>query len=65
MCQSWHRRVRRLVVIPHEKALVQRYSDRPFVLLGVNSDKDKQQYRRKAKAMGVTWRSAWLGSPDQ
>ena len=34
MCQSWHRRVRRLVVIPHEKALVQRYSDRPFVLLG-------------------------------
>ena len=51
-------------MIPHEKTLVKRYCDRPFVLLGVNSDKDKQQYRRMAKSMGVTWRSAWLGSSD-
>jgi hypothetical protein len=49
-------------MIPHERSLVERLKDRPFVLLGINTDTDKQEYRKKAAEMGVTWRSAWQGS---
>ena len=48
--------------IPHEKALVERLKDAPFALLGVNTDDDKDQYRRMVVEYGVTWRSAWQGS---
>lgn len=48
-------------MIPHERSLVERYKNRPFVILGVNSDSDKDQYRRLAKESNVTWRSAWEG----
>jgi hypothetical protein len=41
---------------------VKRYSDEPLVILGVNTDGDKDMYRSKADEMGVTWRSAWQGS---
>jgi hypothetical protein len=48
-------------MIPHERSLVERMKDRPFVLLGVNTDSDKDEYRKQAAEMGVTWRSAWQG----
>jgi hypothetical protein len=49
-------------MIPHERSLVEKWKDRPFVLLGVNSDDTSDEdgvaaYREKAKQMGVTWRS--------
>lgn len=50
--------------IPHEKALVERLKDEPFVLLGVNTDDDKEQYRESLVEHGVTWRSSWQGSTD-
>lgn len=43
-------------MIPHEKTLVQRLKDEPFVLFGVNSDK-KDTYKAKRAEMGVTWPS--------
>lgn len=43
-------------MIPHEKTLVQRLKDEPFVLFGVNSD-DKDTYKKKRAEMGVTWPS--------
>jgi hypothetical protein len=49
-------------MIPHEKALVERLKNEPFALVGVNTDTSKDDYRAKAKDMGVTWRSAWDGS---
>lgn len=49
-------------MIPHEKALVERLKNEPFALVGVNTDTSKDDYRAKAKEMGVTWRSAWDGS---
>jgi hypothetical protein len=49
-------------MIPHEKTLVERLKNKPFALLGVNTDKDKDEYRKKAAEMGVTWRSSWQGS---
>ena len=43
-------------MIPHEKALVQRMQDEPFVLFGINSD-DSATYHKKRDEMGVTWPS--------
>jgi alkyl hydroperoxide reductase subunit AhpC len=50
--------------IPHEKALVERLKDAPFALLGINTDDDKDVYRKKAADYGVTWRSSWQGSTE-
>jgi hypothetical protein len=48
-------------MIPHERSLVERLKDKPFALLGVNSDVDKSYYFAEQKTMGVTWRSFWCG----
>jgi hypothetical protein len=50
--------------IPHQKALVERLKDEPFVMLGVNTDEDQDEYRKKLAEFGVTWRSSWQGSTD-
>lgn len=49
-------------MIPHERSLVDKWKDRPFALIGVNSDatntdKGMALYKEKQKEMGVTWRS--------
>jgi len=49
-------------MIPHEKALVERLKNEPFALVGINTDPDKEEFRKQAAANGVTWRSAWDGS---
>tara|TARA_R110002096_G_scaffold105639_1_gene232386 strand:+ start:568 stop:885 length:318 start_codon:yes stop_codon:yes gene_type:complete len=48
-------------MIPHERSLVQKLKSKPFALIGVNSDRDKNYYFEQAKKMGVTWRSFWCG----
>ncbi|MBI5362534.1 MAG: hypothetical protein HZA53_05095 [Planctomycetes bacterium] len=49
-------------MIPHEKALVERMKNEPFALVGINTDTDKDEYRKQQKKHGVTWRSSWQGS---
>jgi Thioredoxin-like len=44
-------------MIPHERSLVNRLEDKPFVLLGVNSDRDPEQLKKDLKENQVTWRS--------
>lgn len=51
-------------MIPHEKALVERLMDEPFVLFGVNTDKDPARYRAQAESMGVTWPNLFQGGTD-
>jgi len=51
-------------MIPHERSLVEKYKDKPFTILGVNTDTDKAFYTRRAEEMKVTWRSAWCGGKD-
>lgn len=51
-------------MIPHEKALVERLKDEPFVLFGVNTDKDAARYRQEAAEMGVTWPNLFQGGTD-
>jgi thiol-disulfide isomerase/thioredoxin/tetratricopeptide (TPR) repeat protein/tRNA A-37 threonylcarbamoyl transferase component Bud32 len=46
----------------HERELVQRLKDQPFVLLGVNSDPDKAEVLRVIKKERLEWRSWWDGS---
>lgn len=49
---------------PHERSLVKRMQDKPFALIGMNSDP-----RPKAKAAlareNITWRSFWDGGSTQ
>jgi hypothetical protein len=46
---------------PHERSLVERLKDRPFALIGVNSDKDPMAVRPALEEEGITWRSFWNG----
>ena len=46
------------------KALVERLKDEPFAIVGINTDRDKDDYREKVEDFGVTWRSAWQGSTE-
>lgn len=46
---------------PHERSLVKRLADKPFVLIGVNSDKDLDKLKPVLKEQEITWRSFWNG----
>ena len=46
-------------MIPHERSLVERFKDKPFAIVGVNSDDDLDFYKKEAAKTGVTWRSFW------
>lgn len=47
-------------MIPHEKTLVKRLADKPFALIGVNSD-PKDNFKKAVEKEGITWRSFWDG----
>jgi peroxiredoxin len=50
-------------MFPHERSLVERLKNEPFVLLGINTDdKGPDFYREEAKKNGISWRSAIDGS---
>ena len=46
---------------PHDRALVKKLAERPFVLLGVNSDRDRNALKQVVKDEEITWRSWWDG----
>lgn len=46
-------------MFPHNRDLVDRYKDRPFVLLGVNLDQDQQVMKRSVERYGLNWRNWW------
>jgi hypothetical protein len=45
---------------PHERSLVKRLENKPFALLGINSD-PKERLREAMKRENITWRSWWDG----
>jgi len=47
----------------HERSLVQRYRDRPFALLGVNTDADAEALKRIQQEREIPWRSFADGRP--
>ena len=48
-------------LVPHEKVLVERLKDRPFALLGINSDSDREKLKVATVEKGISWRSWWDG----
>jgi hypothetical protein len=45
-------------MLPHERALVQRLTDEPFALLGVNSDGSREDVLPRLQEADITWRNA-------
>ena len=47
---------------PHERSLMQKYQDRPFTIIGVNSDQDREKLKQRIKEEKISWRSFFAGS---
>lgn len=45
------------MMYPHERSLVKQLADKPFALIGVNSDSDLEKIRETVKEKKLTWRS--------
>jgi len=45
---------------PHERSLVARMKDKPFTILGINSD-PADRYKKAIKENNITWPSFWDG----
>jgi hypothetical protein len=48
---------------PHERSLVKTLADKPFALVGVNSDPDLEKLKAVLKDENITWRS-FTNGPD-
>jgi hypothetical protein len=48
-------------MFPHERSLVKRLADKPFALVGVNSDRDLKELKPVLEKEQITWRSFWNG----
>jgi hypothetical protein len=46
---------------PHERSLVKKLEDKPFTLIGVNSDRDLGELKKVLEEEKITWRSFWSG----
>jgi Thioredoxin-like len=46
---------------PHERSLVKKMEGKPFALVGVNSDQNKEDLKKAMEKEHITWRSFWNG----
>src|SRR5438132_9676886 len=46
---------------PHERSLLKQLADKPFVIIGVNSDEDRDEIKKVIDKQQITWRSFWNG----
>ena len=44
---------------PYERSLVKRLESKPFALIGVNSDKNRETAKTAVKSEQLNWRSFW------
>lgn len=47
-----------MAMLPHEKELVERLKNKPFALLGINSDGEVEAVKKILADRGITWRQA-------
>jgi len=52
-------------MFPHERSLVKRLEGKPFALLGINSDADRDKCKEQNKDQNITWRSWWNGGSTE
>lgn len=50
-----------MAMFPHERSLVKRMEGKPFALIGINSDTDKEFLKKQNEKQQITWRSFWCG----
>jgi thiol-disulfide isomerase/thioredoxin len=50
-----------MAMVPTERALVKRYDGKPFAMVGVNSDVDRDKLKPALVKHGITWRSFYDG----
>lgn len=48
-------------MIPHERQMVQRFSDKPFALISVSADPEKDLVTRFLKSESMPWTHWWVG----
>jgi hypothetical protein len=46
---------------PHERSLVKKLEGKPFALIGVNSDRNREELKQVLVQENITWRSFWNG----
>src|SRR5262245_49673141 len=46
-----------MAMVPHERSLVKRLEGKPFALVGVNRDSDRQALKKCEEKNTITWRS--------
>ena len=46
---------------PHERSLVEKFQDRPFSIIGINSDQDRTALKKTLQDERLSWRSFWDG----
>jgi hypothetical protein len=49
-------------MFPHERSLVTRMSDRPFALIGVNADNNREEAQKRVEKEKLNWRSFFDGN---
>jgi len=48
-------------MLPHERSLVKKLEGKPFALIGVNSDTDRDATKKSMADRGLSYRSWWDG----
>ena len=48
-------------MVPDERSLVKQLADKPFALIGVNSDEEIEVARKSVEDLNINWRSFWNG----
>ncbi len=51
--------------VPHERELAERLKDKPFALLGINCDGDKQAAIKAMESEHITWANWHDGEPGE
>lgn len=52
-------------MIPHEREMVKRLKDKPFTLLGINSDGSRSTLKKILKEQNITWPNICGGKPSK
>lgn len=47
--------------LPHLKDLVKLHANDPFAVVGIATDQGLEEFQRRARESGITWRNAWTG----
>ena len=50
--------------VPDTRELVERLKDKPFAWIGIDTDTNKDDFKKSAMALGINWRNTWQGSQN-